>query len=356
MSLAEDIFRTFSTEAAGNYRLRAYGSGHIHDTFLAESDSPGAPRYILQRINAHVFRDPELVSRNLARITPYIAAKVQALGIADPERRYLSLIPTREGQAWQTDPAGDYWRMFPFLEGTRSLDELSHPQQAREAARAFARYAQQLDGLPVAEIGATIPHFHDAARRIAALEKAVETADQQRLTLAATEVEQAQAWKTRISPLLHLLETGAIPRRLVHNDTKINNLLFDAHSDEALCVIDLDTVMPGTLLYDFGDLVRTCVSPAAEDETDLSRVQVRPDMYEALLEGYLSEAGDWMQAIEKEYLTEGAILMTGIMAVRFLTDFLMGDVYYKIHHPMHNLDRAKNQFCLLQLLLAAPDR
>ncbi len=311
--------------------------GHINDTFVIACPQR---RYVLQRINRAVFKNPGSQMLNVARVCQHLRLKVP-----DPRRR-LELVPPRGGGLLHRDPSGGCWRMYLYIEGSISVDVLEDPRQAREAGRAFGRFQAQLSDLPAASLRETLPDFHDTPRRLEALERAAREDGAGRARGAAAEIAFARdhaAW----APLLEdLRRSGAAPVRAVHNDTKINNVLFDASTGEALAVVDLDTVMPGLSLYDFGDLVRSCVSPAPEDEADLSQVRVRPEVFGALAAGYLEEAGAMLTPFERANLAVSPKVITYELGLRFLTDHLDGDIYFKIREPGHNLRRCRAQFHL----------
>ena len=273
--------------------IAPHGNGHINDTYLVTCHGTGAPvRYILQHINRHVFRDPAAVMRNIERVTAHLAA--QAAGDPDRDRRALGLVPARDGRNWCMDAGGETWRAYRFIENARTYDAATSAEQAFQAARAFGRFQQQLASLPLPRLHETIPDFHHTPRRFAALEQAIAQAVaagvKGRAALAKAEIEFARSRQSIAGVLL----SAGLPERITHNDTKFNNVLLDDATGEAVCIIDLDTVMPGLALYDFGDMVRTTTSPAAEDEKDLSKVTMQFPMFEALVRGYLESAGAFL--------------------------------------------------------------
>jgi len=320
-----------------------YGSGHINDTYYARFSQGGAVvRYIVQRINQNVFRNPVALMENLQRVTAHLQEKMD--GAPDVSRRRLTLLPTREGGACHRDQTGHYWRCYIFIEKARSFDAIQSPRQAYEAARAFGRFQKLLSDLPAPRLHDTIPDFHHTPKRFARLEEALAEDAVQRAEQARTEIEFA----LRRKPMASLLLEARLPERVTHNDTKINNVLLDDQTGEEVCVIDLDTVMPGLALYDFGDLVRTGTSPAQEDERDLGRVTMQFPMFEALLRGYLSTAAEFLTPDERRLLVSAGKLITFEIGLRFLTDFLAGDTYFKVHRDGHNLDRCRTQFKLVE--------
>ena len=328
-----------------------WGSGHINDTFAALFDGPSGPfRLVLQRLNRHVFPEPEKVMANASAVTRHLRARLAASGARDAHRRSLRLVPTRDGADFLLDGAGEPWRAWHFVERARSVDVVEDPRTAFEAARAFGEFQRLLldyDGPPLVE---TLPLFHHTPTRFRRMQASAVADAAGRAHGAAAEVDFALAREPLSRLLVSLQEAGDAPLRATHNDTKVNNVLLDDATGEALCVIDLDTVMPGLSLYDFGDLVRTAASPSAEDERDLSKVGVRDDLFAALVRGYLSSAGGFLTRAERESLVGAAKVIVFTIGLRFLTDHLDGDVYFRVHREGHNLDRARTQFALLRSL------
>lgn len=319
-----------------------WGNGHIHDTFRVEFDAGQArEHHVLQRINTKVFPRVRELMENVERVTAHMER--YARQEADGARRVSRLISARDGGAWHEDASGECWRMFGFIEGARSVDQVESAEQCYRAAQAFGRFQQQMTTLPGERLHDTIPDFHNTPKRFQALERAIAEDRAGRAKTAVAEIEFARARE----PMTRVLIEAGLPERVTHNDTKINNVLLDEKTDEALCVIDLDTVMPGLAHYDFGDLVRTAANPAAEDERDLEKVFIRMDYYEALVRGYLSTAGAFLTAQERELLAFSGRLITFEIAIRFLADYLNGDTYFKVHREGHNLDRCRTQFRLL---------
>ncbi|MEN6405474.1 MAG: aminoglycoside phosphotransferase family protein [Thermoguttaceae bacterium] len=324
-----------------------YGTGHINDTYRATYDQGGATvHYIHQRINRTVFQAPEWLMDNIRRVTEHLHRKLGDR--PDRTRCALTLVPARDGRAFCRDPQGEYWRTYLFIERARTHDVVQSPKQAFEAARAFGQFQRLLADMPSPRLHETIPHFHDTPARMAALEKAIEADSLGRVRNAGPEIDFVLRRKSITTALLEPHRQGVIPERITHNDTKLNNVMLDDDSQEGVCVIDLDTVMPGLALYDFGDLVRTATSPALEDERDLSKVTMRLPMYEALVRGYLSTAGDFLLEEERRRLATAGKLITFEIGIRFLTDYLSGDVYFKTHREGHNLDRCRTQFKLIE--------
>lgn len=340
------------TEVGGFLSAEPYGNGHIHDTYRVFFAPTGSPaRMILQRINTQVFRNPDVLTENVARVTAHLAAQLAA--DPDRDRRALTLIPTRAGAALHTDEDGGLWRAWRYIPDAYSLDQIDSPAQAFEAARAFGLFQQQLASLPAPPLHATIPDFHHTPKRYAAFEEAIARDAAGRVRTAQAEIAFARA-RQSIPGLLIDSSSGAsgLPERVTHNDTKVNNVLFDERTGTGLCVIDLDTVMPGLAAYDFGDMVRTMTCSAPEDETDLARVRVDLSLFEAVARGYLSAAGSFLTPTEKDSLLIAGKLITFELALRFLTDHLNGDTYFKVHRPAHNLDRCRTQFMLVESIEA----
>jgi glucosamine-6-phosphate deaminase len=325
-----------------------HGNGHINDTFVVSFEQGGVTtRYILQRINENVFKNVDVVMDNIARVTAHAGRRAIASGAPDAIRRALTLIPTRAGGNLHRDAFGA-WRCYIFIEGAQSYDVIKDPAMAREGARAFGEFQRLLSDLPGGRLLETIPHFHDTRRRFEALRQAVAEDKVGRVREAAAEIGFARERESMVDVVLQLLASGAIPERVTHNDTKLNNVMIDDLTGAGICVIDLDTVMPGSALYDFGDMVRSAINSAPEDERDLTRVHARLDIFDALTEGYLSASRAFLTPAEVAHLAFSGRLIAFEIGLRFLTDFLQGDVYFKTHRPGHNLDRARAQFALLR--------
>ena len=334
--------------------LEPHTSGLINHSWLARFDTPDGPRrYLLQQINRHVFHHPEEVMENMARVTRHVALHLARAGVADAERRVLALVETRDGRPHHRDEAGETWRLIPWLEGTRSAERASTEAEARETARAFGRFLAQLQHLPGPPLHETIVAFHDTPARLVAFERAVAADRVARAASCHPEIDALLDRRALASALALPAARGEIPVRPTHNDAKIANVLFDERTGEALCVVDLDTVMPGYSLHDFGDLARSGVSDSDEDERDLSRVAVRVPVFAALARGFVEGAGEALSAAERSLLVTGAEVIVYEQAVRFLGDHLDGDRYYRTTRPSHNLDRARSQLRLLESLEAA---
>ena len=336
------VARTF--EICGEFvGATVFGSGHINDTYCAVFHQAGVPvRFILQRINHHIFKNPVALMENIQRVTSHLAAQVA--GEPDCDRRVLTLIPARDGRPFHVDAKECYWRAYRCIEGARTYDAVESTEQAFQAAKTFGQFQQLLVDLPAPRLHDTIPGFHNTPKRFTALEQALAFDGAAREILAKREIDFALGRQS----ITRVLLDANLPERVTHNDTKLNNVLLDETTGAGVCVIDLDTVMPGLALYDFGDMVRTTTSPAEEDERDLSRVNMQFPMFEALLRGYLSKASGFLTKQEKDHLVFSGKLIAFEQGIRFLTDYLAGDVYYKVHRDGHNLDRCRTQFRLVE--------
>lgn len=325
-----------------------YGSGHINDTYRATFDQ-GAARvhYLLQRINHNVFRNPNGLMENVARICRHTRNKLRESGVPDATRRALTLIPTRKGEDWLNDEQGNVWRCYVFVERARGFDVIENTGQAFQAARAFGAFQKMLVDLPGGRLVETIPKFHDSRDRFANFQKSLAADKHNRARDVRDEIEFFLAREKDYAVVVDHIAAGRIPERVTHNDTKLNNVLIDDRTHEGICVIDLDTCMPGSVLYDFGDMVRTSTSPAREDEPDTAKVFLQEPYFEALARGYMSTAGDFLNGHERELLAFSGKLMTMECGTRFLTDYLDGDVYFKTARPGHNLDRCRTQIKLV---------
>lgn len=320
-----------------------YGSGHIHDTYRAEFDDQGRRMHVLlQRINTTIFTNPISVIQNIRRVTEHVRSRLGAR--EDADRRVLRLIPARDGRSWHVDDEERYWRAYRFIEGARTYDEVSSARQAFEAAKAFCGFQRLLSDLPGERLAESIPHFHDTPKRFADFNWARD----EDLAKRSREAREEIAFAISRRHVAGLLANAGLPERVTHNDTKLNNVMLDDATGEGICVIDLDTVMPGLVAYDFGDMVRTMTCTVAEDERDLSRVRMDFRLFEAVLRGYLEGAGDFLSEGERESLPAGAKVIVFEQGIRFLTDFLAGDRYYKVTRPEQNLDRCRTQFKLLE--------
>jgi hypothetical protein len=323
--------------------------GHINETYTATYDQGGTRvRYIHQKINKHVFKNPAAVMKNVMRVTTHIRKKLEARKVRDVTRRSLIVIPTRDGKSFHQNGDQEVWRTFVFVEGVETYESVQTPQQAFQAGRAFGEFQHLLVDLPGERLVETIPDFHHTRKRFTALQAAIEKDHYNRAKDAKEEIEFALKHEAVVDVLLDGMAKGRIPERITHNDTKFNNVMLDVLTGEAMCIVDLDTVMPGCALYDFGDMVRTTTSPTLEDETDLSKVKMQMPMFKKLAEGYISTAGQFLTRAEKSHIAFSGKLITFEIGIRFLTDFLSGDSYFRIHRAGHNLDRCRTQFKLVE--------
>lgn len=326
-----------------------FAGGHINDSFRVTFGHRGRQaRYLLQRINDEVFGDPASVMENIERVTAHIAGVLERDGIEDVGRHVLRPIRSREGATHHRDAAGGYWRLYRWIDGSRVCSAVATPEQVRQAGRAFGLFQRQLADYAGPRLHETIPNFHDTPRRYAALDRAIDADASDRASSAKAEIRFAMSHRGAAGDLIDAQRRGELPERIVHNDAKIDNVLFDASSGDALCVVDLDTVMPGLAVCDFGDMVRSMSGGFAEDEADLSKVGVCLPLFEGLARGYLETAGATLTAAERERLVAAGTLISLEQGVRFLTDYLDGDRYYKTSRPGQNLDRCRTQFRLVE--------
>jgi len=335
---------------------RPYGSGHINDTYLATFDRNGIVlRYIFQKVNENVFKDIAALMENIVRVTEHIRCKLEAENTDDIFRRVLTVIGTRDQSSYYKDPDQQYLRAYTFIPKAQTYDVLESIDQAYEAGRMFGLFQKMLVDLPQPPLHETIADFHNGPSRLKAFRHALETDVCNRAGNAKPEIDFLirHSWIFDVLPAL--VEKGQIPVRTTHNDTKINNVMLDNQTNKGVCIIDLDTVMPGLSVYDFGDLVRTATNSADEDQRDLSKVFMDITRFKAALRGYLSTAGDFLNDAERNHLVFGGKMITLIMGTRFLTDYLAADAYYKIHRQQHNLDRCRTQFKLLTSIIQQED-
>ena len=331
-------------------RIEEYGNGHINDTYLVNPRS-----YILQRINTNVFTNPDELMENIDSVTSFLGKKISEAG-GDPDRETLTVIHTKDGKSFYKYDDDNVFRVYKFIENTTTVEKNPSMHNLYSAGKSFGRFQRMLDDFPVEKLHETIKNFHNTPKRLEALKEAIEKNIAGRADLVQSEIEFALENAKIVSVVTDGMKDGEIPIRVTHNDTKINNILFDADTEEAICVIDLDTVMPGSALYDFGDALRIGGSTAAEDETDLDKVEFNCDAFENFAKGYCEEMLPCLTKREKELLPLCVKLMTYECGIRFLTDYLNGDTYFKIHREHHNLDRARNQFRLVSDITEKEDR
>lgn len=341
----KEIFGYFTAE--GTYlNGEPYGSGHIHDTFRVETCEKDKDDYILQRLNNNIFKNIPELQHNIERVTVHLRNKLQSIPGSNIKRECLRLITARDGKSWILDKDGNYWRMYIFISNHRSYNIVDSPDKAYEGGKAIGRFQAMLADMPGGPLFETIPFFHDIEKRLHTLNQKIAEDPVGRAGSVSKEIDMVLQRAEEMKIILKLGKEGKIPVRITHNDTKFNNILLD-ENDKALCVIDLDTVMPGYVHYDFGDAIRTAANTAAEDETDLTKVNMDINLFKAYAKGYLSETGKTLNDVEKEYLAFAPKLITYTIAVRFLTDFIDGDKYFKIHHELHNIQRARAQLKLV---------
>jgi len=328
--------------------LAPHTSGLINHSWVATFEGPeGRRRYLLQQINRHVFHHPDEVMENMERVTRQVALRLSREGVPDAGRRVLSLVPTREGSPCHVDAAGETWRLVPWIEGTRATEHAASEGEARETARAFGRFLAQLQDLPGPPLHETIPGFHDTEARLAAFERALAADRASRVASCRAEIEALLERRSLARALSEPAARGEIPVRPTHNDAKIANVLFDEATGEALCVVDLDTVMPGLALHDYGDLVRSAASEAPEDARDPSRVRLSLPLFREVTRGWLGPMAGLLTAAEVELMPLAPRVIALELAIRFLTDYLEGDHYFRIERPGHNLDRCRAQLALV---------
>jgi hypothetical protein len=342
----KEIFNLF--KADGTFlEGELYGNGHIHDTYLVKTTEKDKDDYILQRLNNRIFKNIPQLQNNIERVTGHLRSKLISIPGSDIKRECLNLINSFDGKTWITDEDGSYWRMYIFIANHKSYNIVDSSDKAFQGGKAIGRFQAMLSDLGGEPLYETIPFFHDIGKRLDTFYDKVKTDPVKRAELVKKEISFVLKRAEEMKVIIRLGREGKIPLRITHNDTKFNNILLD-EDDKALCVIDLDTVMPGYVHYDFGDAIRTATNMALEDEKDLSLVKMNLDLFRAYSEGYLSEASDTLNDIEKEYLAFAPRLITFTIALRFLTDYLDGDNYFKIHHEHHNLQRARAQIRLVE--------
>ena len=338
--LPDEVGQLFSLEGCPTSTV-PHGNGNVNDTFLLSREKGGAvTRYTVQRINHEVFKDPEGLMENFARVTEHLGQK---LSVETTPRRSLRLIRSQDGRPFVQDSCGNYWRMMEYIDGGESAEIPESPRQAYQAAKAFGEFQAQLADLPGPPLLQTIPDFHNTRKRFNDFRRVV-TEDPVGRT---NEVRDLITFAIARESLADAIKEENFPVRIVHNDTKLNNILLDKKTGEGICVVDLDTVMPGCTLHDFGDLVRTAACSAQEDEPDINRIQFLPEIFEALVESYLDATNCFLSPLEVDHLAIAPQVLTYELALRFLADYLEGDIYFKVKRPGHNLQRARAQLRLL---------
>ena len=334
---------------------KAYGSGHINDTLLVSYAKSGKRiNYILRKINDFVFKEPKLIIENTSNVTNHIRNKLIELKVDDVNSKVLTLLESKNGNRFYVD-GNDYWCLYYFIQGAYTVDHVDNNQQAYEAARAYGKFQKYLSDFDTSKCNITIPDFHNLSNRIINLKDIIKCDPKNRVKEITEEIERANNYMFLVEEYVNL-QNKNLPIRITHNDTKINNIMLDEKTNEGKCVIDLDTVMPGIILNDFGDMVRTFTSSTPEDGKEFSKMKMRLSIFDSLVKGYLGELNDYLTEDERNNLVLGSKIIVYEQAVRFLTDYVAGDVYYKIEYDLHNLNRARNQFTLLSSIEAQTEQ
>ena len=346
-----NIFNQFQLEDKVT-SVEPFGNGHINDTLLAKTNE-SKPKYILQRINHHIFKDVEMLQNNIHTVTSHIREKLAASGETDIDRKVLTFFPAKDGKYYHFD-GESYWRVCLFIPDSKTYEEVN-PEFSYEAGKAFGHFQEMLSDIPEGTLGEIIPNFHNMEFRLEQFREAIDANAAGRLDEAQEMVNELLQRSETYCIQEKLYREGQLKKRINHCDTKVNNILFDKNG-KVLCVIDLDTVMPGFVLSDIGDFIRTACNKGAEDDENLDRIQVNMDIFKAYTRGYMETAKDFLSPQEIRMLPYGGRLLTYMQTVRFLTDYLNGDTYYKIHSPKHNWQRSLAQFKFLRELEAkAPE-
>ena len=346
MTDLQSIISNFQHEGTFS-KAYPYGSGHINDTYKVETLEEDKFDYILQRVNHHVFKDVPGLMENVERVTSHIRKKMEDIEGSNPDREVLTVIPSTDGSSYYKDTDGNFWRMYIFIWDNKSYDLVDSPEKAFEGGSMFGKFQAMLADLPGKPLNETIPNFHNIEWRLDTFEETLQKDPVGRASQIPDEVKFVRDRAEEMKTILNLGRKGLIPQRITHNDTKFNNVLLD-QDDKGLCVIDLDTVMPGYVHYDFGDSIRTSTNTAAEDEADLSKVEMDIQLFEAYAKGFLEHTRDTLNEVEIDHLAFSGKLLPYMIGLRFLTDFVDGDNYFKTKHESHNLQRARAQFKLLQ--------
>ena len=336
MSNLNDVLKQFAVKVA----TVPYGNGHINETYVLDTD----PRTILQKIN--LCENPDEVMENIAAVTAHLRKKIVAAG-GDPARETLTIVPTVDGKLYYTDSEGGAWRMYRFIEGAKAFDRADTPELFAASAHGFGKFQRMLSDFPTHTLHEVIEKFHDTGDRLRQLREAIAVNASGRADLVKEEIDFVLSRTSYVNRITDAIADGSVPLRVTHNDTKLNNVMLDAKTNRPVCVIDLDTVMPGSMLYDYGDALRFGASTGAEDETDLSKIEFDLDYFDAFTKAFLEEVGESLTPRERELMPFSALLMTLECGMRFLADHINGDVYYRIHRENHNLDRCRTQFKLV---------
>ncbi|MCI8297577.1 MAG: aminoglycoside phosphotransferase family protein [Lachnospiraceae bacterium] len=324
-----------------------YGSGHINRTFRLICEEDGQSyHYILQQMNREVFKDIPGLMENVKGVTTFLRRQIVE-DHGDPDRETLNLVPTKDGRDYHQDSWGDFWRVYLFIDGATCYNLVAKPEDFYQSGKAFGRFQRLLADFPADRLTETIPHFHDTPARFATFQKAVEEDCKGRASQVEAEIRFIREREKEMGLALSLQKTGELPLRVSHNDTKLNNIMIDDATGQALCIIDLDTIMPGFSIFDYGDSIRFGANTAEEDERDLSKVSLSLPLFEVYTKGFLEGSEGRLTETEIELLPYGAKMMTLECGMRFLTDHLMGDVYFHISREGHNLDRCRTQLALV---------
>ncbi len=342
-----DIIAHFNTEGE-NFEISNFGSGHINDTYLVKSKTGVHPGYLLQKINSFVFKNIDGLMNNMLFVVNHLKQKISKAG-GNPDKEVLTLIPTKTDRYYYKDEQDNYWRMTCFLEDTKSYDLVTTEQQAHQGGVAFGRFQYLLSDLDPKVLIDTIPDFLNIEKRLHDFKNAIKKNSAGRLKKVQSEVDFLNSWAVAMNEIPKMGRAGILPVRITHNDTKFNNILLDKDNN-IQCVIDLDTVMPGYVAFDFGDAIRTIINTAVEDEADLNTIQLNIPLFAEFTKGYLSQTKSFLTEAELKSLIMGVLLLPYMQSIRFLTDYLEGDVYYKIHFAEHNLQRTHAQMQLFKML------
>ena len=351
--MLEPVISRFSVSGA-LLRADRFGSGLINDTYLCEFDDRGNPKkYILQHINKTVFKQPEEVMRNVEIVTAHIQDRLRTEGVEDPWSVTPGLVMTTSGGLYHRDQEGGIWRMFHFIETGAVFDTVQGPEHAYEVGRGLGRFQALVSDLPPEKLHDTLPGFHHTPAYLKLFDEAVKANTKGRAAEVKEDIAFVRRRQTLAPVLVDAMQSGRVPLRVVHNDPKVNNILVHKETGKAVCMVDLDTVKPGTILFDFGDCVRSAANRVGEDAEDLRSVHLDPALAGAITRGYLHEAGSFLTPKELELLSVSVKVITFELGLRFLADYLRGDTYFKIKYPSHNLHRARVQFRLLESIEAA---
>ncbi|MBR5218116.1 MAG: aminoglycoside phosphotransferase family protein [Clostridia bacterium] len=346
MSRELEIVQHFCVEGTPR-SARPMGNGHINTTYLVitQTEDKKEKQYTLQAINKYVFKDPEAVMKNIVAVTEHIEKKLAEYG-KNVDRGVLRVVPAKDGRYFYLDSDGEYWRVYSYIDKSHTMDFVQDPDQLYAAGVGFGNFQNMMADFPMSQLTETIPDFHNTPSRYQQLLDAISEDPCGRVALVKEEIDFLKNRESELGILTNAQQRGELPLRVVHNDTKFNNILFDDETNEALCIIDLDTVMPGLAASDFGDAIRFAASTAEEDETDLSKVSVNMELYKSFAKGFLSALDGKLTRAEIETLHWGVKIITMEIGMRFLTDYINGDKYFKIHREHHNLDRARCQLAL----------